>query len=91
MNTLASKTYEDSIKQYFLEKERLHELLLHEETYWKQRAKTFWLAEGDANSKFFHAYASDRKKSNFITKLQTDQGVTVTNGVDMHKVVLEYF
>ena len=26
---------------------RLTELLIQEEQYWKQRAKTFWLAEGD--------------------------------------------
>ncbi|XP_074326831.1 uncharacterized protein LOC141664773 [Apium graveolens] len=52
VNALAQKTDEESIKNYFLEKDKLHELLLHEESYWKQRAKTFWLAEGDVNSKF---------------------------------------
>lgn len=31
------------VKLYFEEKEKLHELLIHEEIYWKQRAKVFWL------------------------------------------------
>lgn len=61
VNMLADKTDEDGIRNYFVEKDKLHELLLHEETYWKQRAKTFWIAEGDSNSKFFHAYASARR------------------------------
>ncbi|XP_074352031.1 uncharacterized protein LOC141691191 [Apium graveolens] len=91
VNALAEKTDEESIKNYFLEKDKLHELLLHEESYWKQRAKTFWLAEGDANSKFFHAYASARRKTNFISKLRVDGGDFVTKEEDMHRVVLDYF
>lgn len=34
-------------------KNRLEEIIVHEEIYWKQRAKSFWLLEGDLNSKFF--------------------------------------
>lgn len=90
VNALAEKMDEYSIKKYFLEKDKLHELLLHEENYWKQREKTFWVAKGDANSKFFHNFASIRRKVNFISKLQTDEG-TVTKEADMHKVVLDYF
>lgn len=51
---------DDGIQLYFDEKEKLNELLLNEELYWKQRAKTFWLEARDTNSKFFHASASSR-------------------------------
>lgn len=88
---LASKSDEDSIKRYFVERNKLDELLLHEESYWKQRAKMFWLADGDANSKFFHAYASSRRKTNNISKLYTNDGGIAVTDTNKHKVVLKYF
>lgn len=58
-----------SVQDYLDEKEKLNALLLQEEIYRKQRAKLFWLAEGDENTRFFHAYASARKKTNKISYL----------------------
>ncbi|XP_074341816.1 uncharacterized protein LOC141679207 [Apium graveolens] len=61
----------DSVtKRYFEEKKKLEELLIHEEAYWKQRAKSFWLLDGDSNSKFFHAFAITRKKKSSISQLK---------------------
>uniref|UniRef100_A0A803PJL3 Zinc knuckle CX2CX4HX4C domain-containing protein n=1 Tax=Cannabis sativa TaxID=3483 RepID=A0A803PJL3_CANSA len=53
---------------------RLDALLYKEETYWKQRAKTQWLAQGDKNTKFFHRFASHRKKINKIHQLHLPNG-----------------
>ena len=47
-----------SVKEYFVEKNKLDRLLEQEEVYLKQRAKQFWLTEGKTNSKYFHAAAS---------------------------------
>lgn len=60
-------------------KEKLNDLLLHEELYWKQREKIFWLEEGDMNSKFFHAAASSRKEVNHVEKLKYEDGRLVTD------------
>lgn len=45
-------------------REQLIQLLVKEENFWCQRAKTYWLRDGDLNTKFFHASASSRKKKN---------------------------
>lgn len=43
----------EGVKWYFEKKERLDDLMKQEETYWQQRAKAFWLTEGNTNSKNF--------------------------------------
>lgn len=72
IDELVNGTDEESIKLYFEEQKKLHDLLIHEESYWKQRAKAFWLSEGDLNTKFFHAQAIVRKKINHIHHLSTE-------------------
>ena len=52
----------------------LNELLDDEELYWGQRAKAHWLKEGDKNTKYFHAHASDRRKQNTILGIWDDFG-----------------
>jgi hypothetical protein len=48
-------------------------------TYWKQRAHANWLKFGDRNTKYFHAFASERKKLNKIKKLRREDGGVVEN------------
>ncbi|KAG9450247.1 hypothetical protein H6P81_010212 [Aristolochia fimbriata] len=47
----------------------LRELVARERIVWKQRARYKWLKEGDANSHFFHAVASARRRSNRVNSL----------------------
>lgn len=77
----------ESMKEYLSEKEKLNTLLLQEEAYWKQRANVFWLRESDDNTRFFHAYASAKKKANKISFLTTEEGVRVAEHEGMCDIV----
>ncbi|KAL8109869.1 hypothetical protein AgCh_025820 [Apium graveolens] len=91
VSNLVNRENEMGINPYFEERKRLHELLLHEEVYWKQRAKTFWLQEGDSNSRYFHAHASQRKKLNRIPYLEKEEGLKVDEENEMKLLVKDYF
>lgn len=79
------------MSRYFEEKEKLNDLLIQEETYWKQRAKVFWLAEGDSNTKCFHDHASKRKRQNHISYLINDARERIDCQEDMCVFVKEYY
>ncbi|XP_074352686.1 uncharacterized protein LOC141691832 [Apium graveolens] len=79
LNSLIDREDEEGVKAYFEEREKLNELLLHEETYWKQMAKLFWLKEGDANTNFCHAQATKRKKLNHVAYLMRESGDKIDN------------
>lgn len=40
--------------------------------YWEQRAKLNWLKFGDKNTTFFHSQATQRRRTNFIHRLQNE-------------------
>lgn len=91
LRQLADAMDPESVALYFETRSRLNQLLEQEEIYWKQRAKAFWLKEGDRNSKFFHASVSARKKANYISKIVDEQGVEHTDGTEMGESAVTYF
>uniref|UniRef100_A0A803NVQ6 Chloride channel protein n=1 Tax=Cannabis sativa TaxID=3483 RepID=A0A803NVQ6_CANSA len=73
----ARKTDDMSSESYYRQKTlqaNLDSLLLKEETYWKQRSRIQWLQLGDKNTRFFHKFASNRKRSNRIDSLTSEDG-----------------
>jgi hypothetical protein len=56
------------------------EMLSSEEEYWRQRGRQQWILQGDANTKFFHAFANGRKRKCAIHSLSSDQGVITEKG-----------
>jgi hypothetical protein len=63
--------------------EETHHLLEMEELYWKQRAKCNWFQHGDRNTKFFHAWATERKRRNHIERIHDEVGREWTKQEDI--------
>lgn len=40
---------------------RLDTLLVKDDLFWKQRAKTFWYRDGDLNTRFFHVATTTKR------------------------------
>lgn len=52
----------------------LHETYKNEKIYWSKKCRIQWLKRGDKNSKFFHTYTAQRRKSNSIERLTKERG-----------------
>jgi hypothetical protein len=65
--------------RYHLENQMM-EILGAEEEYWRQHGRHQWLLKGDANTKFFHAFANGRKRKCAILSLTAEQGVITDPG-----------
>ena len=70
---------------------KLERLEDQKELYWRQRAHVHWLREGDRNTKFFHQYASDRKRINKINKLVKDDGGVVEDTSGLKLLITDFY
>ena len=61
------------------------------EILWWQRSRISWLKEGDQNTKFFHACASQRKKTNVIQSVCDSNGDWHTDQAGISQVAVGYF
>ena len=65
---------DQSREEISLLRKEIQFLLNQEETYWRQRSRITWMREGDRNTSFFHAQASQRRKANTIIRLRHPNG-----------------
>lgn len=76
----------------FIEAQKMYLNLRHKQnTYWKQRAKVFWLKEGGINSNFFHRSVKKRRRNNFIQRLRNFEGRWVEKGSELNNLFVQYF
>lgn len=66
-------------------------VLNQQDMYWKQRAKLFWLKEGDQNTMFFHNAVRRRKQKNNIERLKSKEGNWVEKGTELDSLMVNYF
>ncbi|KAL8474361.1 hypothetical protein ACS0TY_030994 [Phlomoides rotata] len=91
IKTLQNRGDSDSVHQFNEAKKKLTDLFIRENIYKKQRAKFFWLRDGDSNTRFFHKMASERSKKNRISKLKNKFDVWVDSQEGLSEIVKEYF
>ncbi|XP_073363194.1 uncharacterized protein [Aegilops tauschii subsp. strangulata] len=72
-------------RRYALENQ-VQSLLHAEEEYWRRRGGLKWVLKGDANTKYFHAYANGRRRRCAILCLQSDQGLLLVQANIVHHV-----
>lgn len=70
---------------------KLQRLEEQQNLYWRQRAKVHWLENGDRNTKFFHHYATERKKKSRIQKLVKEDGVVVEQGEEIKTMISNFY
>ncbi|XP_023898182.1 uncharacterized protein LOC112010074 [Quercus suber] len=59
--------------------------------YWHQRSRVSWMQHRDRNSKYFHVVASQRRRSNKISKLKVSNGSWITQQSDLEFAASQYF
>ncbi|KAF7152227.1 hypothetical protein RHSIM_Rhsim01G0161700 [Rhododendron simsii] len=50
-----------------------------EELYWKQKSHKKWLKLGDRNTSYFHASTVERRRRNYVSGIENEQGVWVSD------------
>jgi hypothetical protein len=88
---LAGPLSEEALVQQRVVLDQIEDILEQEELYWVQRGRANWLRHGDQNTSFFHGFASQRKRKNFIKKLQRDNGVWEEDQDQLRTMASDYF
>ena len=83
--TLQNSDYEAKLlEEYHRVEDELQE-------YWRQRARIQWQVEGDRNTAFFHAVATQRRRINLITQVENAEGIPVAQEALIRRTFVQYF
>lgn len=72
-------------------KQEINELLVKENLMWRQWAKAFWLVDGDKNSRYFHARATQRHCKNKILGVKDSSGAWIAQLEGIAKTFTTYY
>ena len=71
--------------------ELIEYLLECEEIQTRQRSRATWLTSGDRNTSFFQAFASARRKRNYVKKLKDEAGNWLEGMPGLNTHIQNYF
>uniref|UniRef100_A0A803PEK6 Reverse transcriptase domain-containing protein n=1 Tax=Cannabis sativa TaxID=3483 RepID=A0A803PEK6_CANSA len=91
LTSLRGKRDALSVQRFGELKNQLSRIMDQRETFWKQRAKQFWLKEGDKNSRYFHMAATTRRGNNAISKLRDGNGQWVSWENGLSELIVDYY
>lgn len=80
-----------SVQKYKDLKSTLIRILEQREIFWRQCSKQFWLQSGDKNSRYFHASASTRRRTNQISRLKNSEGCSTDWDGGLSDYITEQF
>lgn len=91
MQNLRSRRDVNGVRKYNEARWNYLRLLEKQGIFWRQRAKQYWLKDGDRNTRFFHKFAYVRKKHNRIKKLKDVNGEWQDTEDGIQNTIVKYF
>jgi hypothetical protein len=85
------KINQENVTREHILRYKLSRLEDQHSTYWKQRAHANWLKYGDRNTSYFHAYATERKKTNVIKRLIREGGGVVEREEEIGPYIANHY
>ena len=71
--------------------DEIQKLMDMEERMWNQSEKLDWLKYGDQNTKYFHYWAMEKNKRNFISGLENEQGGWIEGEEHIGNLLSRYY
>ncbi|KAE8714290.1 hypothetical protein F3Y22_tig00110198pilonHSYRG00127 [Hibiscus syriacus] len=72
-------------------KRELDEVLRYGESLWFQESRSKWIVQGDKNTKIFHASTMQRRRTNTITSLKTQDGIWCTDQQKLKDMAVDFY
>ncbi|CAA0810987.1 Unknown protein, partial [Striga hermonthica] len=69
----------------------LDKAYMEEEQYWRAKSRALWLKVGDKNTRFFHAFAAQRRKRNSVLRLVSGTGEVITEPKKLEEHIVNYY
>ena len=88
LNTSGNSDLVEREKSLSLE---LHELMLAEKSFYKQKSRISWIKEGDQNTRFFQKFVTANQHSSTIRALINTDGVKLTSFPQIANEAISFF